>query len=347
MFERYETFILSNKSQVNAIENGLRTLTYILPGRFSDAELPSEALYSLLNLVGLYHDKILDNSKNNETERDDKNVFNRYTRSLIQTSNLYKQFAYALSLIEYTEVLMEMLYIKRYGQKGKYKLISLIELIKMLLKLALFKLSKNRTLLASAHPERDRMANENENAKATDKGLWEGKRTGYKHKNITSITRESNINGFLISKVLNKDSARKSESLVSKLFSFGKYAEWLYIIRPFIYVCMLHKFGHKSWKPWLLSLGLEIISFQLKEQYNKDVIGEEDLSSLEIEERKRRKYALLYYLLKSPFFALYTKIFMLKFSDFASNRFLISFFAGMLKDYIPLWEKYYFYSSGP
>ncbi|KAI9310458.1 hypothetical protein BX666DRAFT_2006298 [Dichotomocladium elegans] len=39
---QYEDFLLKNASQITGIEGTLRSLTYILPGRFHDAELASQ-----------------------------------------------------------------------------------------------------------------------------------------------------------------------------------------------------------------------------------------------------------------------------------------------------------------
>lgn len=59
MLRWYENFLLSNASQITAVESSLRSVTYFLPGRFPDSELAGEAIYSALNLLGLYHDSIL------------------------------------------------------------------------------------------------------------------------------------------------------------------------------------------------------------------------------------------------------------------------------------------------
>jgi peroxin-16 len=39
MLQWYESFLLSNASQITAVESSLRSITYFLPGRFPDAEL--------------------------------------------------------------------------------------------------------------------------------------------------------------------------------------------------------------------------------------------------------------------------------------------------------------------
>ncbi|WVQ99914.1 hypothetical protein IAU59_007057 [Kwoniella sp. CBS 9459] len=55
----YHSLLLSNLSTVQTIESGLSNVTWLLPGRFEDAELASEGLYALLNVVSGYHDSIL------------------------------------------------------------------------------------------------------------------------------------------------------------------------------------------------------------------------------------------------------------------------------------------------
>lgn len=40
---RYEAFLVNNVSAISSVESTLRSVTWILPGRFKDAELTSEA----------------------------------------------------------------------------------------------------------------------------------------------------------------------------------------------------------------------------------------------------------------------------------------------------------------
>lgn len=42
-FARYEAFLVNNVSVISSLESSLRSVTWILPGRFKDAELASEA----------------------------------------------------------------------------------------------------------------------------------------------------------------------------------------------------------------------------------------------------------------------------------------------------------------
>ena len=43
---RYESFLIHNGSTISSLESTLRSVTWLLPGRFKDAELVSEARQS-------------------------------------------------------------------------------------------------------------------------------------------------------------------------------------------------------------------------------------------------------------------------------------------------------------
>ena len=59
VWKAYEAFLLSNASQITAVESSLRSITYILPGRFKDAELAGEAIYTAVQVLSMYHDSVL------------------------------------------------------------------------------------------------------------------------------------------------------------------------------------------------------------------------------------------------------------------------------------------------
>lgn len=44
---RYESFLIQNVSTISSLESTLRSVTWLLPGRFKDAELVSEACQSV------------------------------------------------------------------------------------------------------------------------------------------------------------------------------------------------------------------------------------------------------------------------------------------------------------
>ena len=44
----YDSFLVNNVSTISTVESSLRSITWLLPGRFKDAELASEARQSIL-----------------------------------------------------------------------------------------------------------------------------------------------------------------------------------------------------------------------------------------------------------------------------------------------------------
>jgi peroxin-16 len=94
--------------------------------------------------------------------------------------------------------------------------------------------------------------------------------------------------------------------LILPLSGWRQYSEYIYILRPLIYVLSIRKFGKNSYAPWVLSLATEVgclmTNFDLKTLTYKH-----SLTALEKEEVKRRRYLFLYYLLRSPFYNDFTK----------------------------------------
>ena len=58
---RYELWLRDNQKVVLPLLDGLRTLTVFLPGRFQPGgQLSSEGIYTLMNVIQVYHESILD-----------------------------------------------------------------------------------------------------------------------------------------------------------------------------------------------------------------------------------------------------------------------------------------------
>ncbi|GAA6028813.1 hypothetical protein JCM8097_007408 [Rhodosporidiobolus ruineniae] len=153
----YEEKLLANSSQVASIESSLRTLTWFLPGRFHDAELASEALYSALNLLGLYHDSILHRAASSLPAplRPPSSSHTRYTRHYTTHSKPYNLLAHALSSVQALELLLEMLARKRKGRKTAEKTVIALEAIKAVLRLGLMGATKGRTGVQPPVAERE------------------------------------------------------------------------------------------------------------------------------------------------------------------------------------------------
>ncbi|KAJ8563479.1 hypothetical protein K7X08_031931 [Anisodus acutangulus] len=97
---------------------------------------------------------------------------------------------------------------------------------------------------------------------------------------------------------------------------FSVTGEFLFIIRPLIYVLLMRKYGTRSWFPWCVSLAVDLIgnsilSVTLMSQHSGK---KQQLQSSESEkdELKRRRMLWALYLMWDPLFTKYTRYIMCK-----------------------------------
>ncbi|KAG0240279.1 Peroxisomal membrane protein pex16 [Mortierella sp. GBA43] len=318
--KKYESFICKNATQVSSIESTLRSLTYILPGRFDDSDLASEALFSTVNLLGIYHDTILTKHVASlpAAHRPAPSALNRYTRDWQNSSPIYKRIVLVLTIIQYTEVLIEMSIQKKWGQQYKWRVITALEAIKAFGRLGLMRITSNRMIMYPVHTERDvdpsTLADLTEANLSVKESHWVGTRTGSTRLQLSAVqkangkSKNSDVTEFLLSKVLTADVVRKPRDLVGMLRGIGAIGEYLFILRPLIYVLAMRKYGQKSWYPWFLSLAIELTSRRcIKHGFAGRGSRCASGTPLEKDEMKRRLWLLLYYVLRSPFYDRFTK----------------------------------------
>lgn len=339
--QKYENFVIQNADQINNLESAIRSMTYILPGKYKNTEFISEAVYGVLNMVSLYHDSILASKiKSNRAI-----PFNRYSRYMLNSSKYYKRIAYFLTIIQSIEGLIEIGVQKRYGEKLKYKIVTQIEVIKACCRMILVYLSSNRMLLSSPLPE----TNINPNTVSMviseeNKNTWVGPRTGKKIKNINTlkaIRNPQNITDYVMTQALNPDTACDANYLVKPLSKLRTLGELIYILRPVVYIILLRKYGKQSWKPWLVSLMLESFSYTL----STDIVFNTQLTKLEQKEYKRRLYLLKYYLIRKPLFDDITKPYINSLVNTVKKIPIISLVSGILEYNLHNWDNNYFATS--
>nr|CAG8529790.1 15076_t:CDS:10 [Entrophospora candida] len=374
LLKKYENFILTNASQISSIESSLKTLTYVLPGRFADAEFASEALFSALSLIGLYHDSILVRAleKLPPYKKPKPSPHNRYTKYWLDSSKTYQYSSFALTLLQNTEVLLEMGIQKKLGKEVKWKYIGTIELMKMVCRIILLYKTHGRAVVYPQIPGREidphifnpeEAKNNNNNYASpsyfpTEKSTndfncieskesesWVGRNTNHRYDSISTVfhnnrySHTSDINNYLMNKVLLIEDVEKPPELVHKLYGLGIISELLYIIRPLIYVLTLRKYGNKSWKPWLLSIIIEVYTRILTNYFHKKISdGSHRLTSVEKDEEKRRIKQLFLYILRGPFYEKITRPKIDKICQSVGNKPILSLFGGILRDYQPIWE---------
>ncbi|KAI9836134.1 MAG: Peroxisomal membrane protein pex16 [Thelocarpon superellum] len=361
----YEDFVTKNASSVSQIESALRSLTYIIPGRFRESELASESLHSGIQLLSLYHDSLLAKAVSRLPlgQRPHSTPHNRYTRYWTARSPLYARLAQMIQVVQYTELLLEMAAARR-GNKARWRAVVLLEMIKAICRLLLLRVTKSRPLLSPPLPEREVDPRTLEEPRSEEEELeedgmpsrstssdeqgWTMPRTGLR---LPGLPNSQDITSYLLARVLTADDIKPPKSLLHRTSGRGQAAEILYILRPVIYALAMQYWSSRaepkqrsSWKPWLIGLGIEYGARQLAKADFQDRVagGLRGMTGLEREELRRRRWAMGWWALRGAFYDNVTKSWLNGLTNNLRNKPLLNMVGGVIEDYEFLWENYHF-----
>ncbi|KAK0669231.1 peroxisome membrane protein [Cercophora samala] len=365
-FHMYDDFITKNSHQVSQIESTLRSLTYIIPGRFRDAEIASESIHSGVQLLSLYHDTLLSRAATlsklplSSLPRA-PSPQSRYTKFWTLKSAFYRRVAYVLQIVNYVQLLCEMS-AKRRGERVRWNVVVLLEAIKAFCKLLLLRITKSRPLLTPVLPEREPIPDEapedpeeaelralgedDEDRKGFGNGSvgaplrkgvgpngeWTMPRTGM---SLPTLPAPGDTSGYLLSRVLTADDIKPASNLLNRLQGTAQLAEVLHILAPLVFAIALarSKDKRKSWAPWVLGVGTELAARQLRDRGLRT-------TPLEREEWSRRGWAMGWWAMRGAFYQNVTKGVV----GGVRSR-MPGLLAGIIEDYEYLWENYYFSTS--
>lgn len=346
--KKYRRFVLHNPETISKIESVLRALSYILSGRFGASEALSELVFSASQLLTLLNDGIFREGKSKVTC--DVTCVKRH-RILLW-----------LTVVEYLEVFIELGASRLWGEAGKWIIVVILQIAKAALRFVLlfkYKSGVQRTPLippfdrsnllkceeavdedstnagSGEELEEAQPEEEDEQTDAVPAGsVWRGARSGRLVRSLSATSSGSSRSW----KLPKETSESKRVFQPTDLSNRRLFAESLYICRPLIHITSMFVFGQASWKPWLLSCGVDVTSLA--------AMGDSsDFSEEERSELSRRTLLLLFYLLRSPFYDTYSKTRILGFLKFMSDTVPgLSFALNPLLDYLPTWQKIYFYN---
>ncbi|KAH6642559.1 peroxisomal membrane protein pex16 [Boeremia exigua] len=353
----YSDFITKNSSAVTQIESALRSLTYIIPGRYRESEIASESLHCGVQCLSLYHDTLLAKAMAQMpgTRRHVLTPHHRYTKFWTEKSPTYKRIATVLQMIQYTELLWEMA-AKRKGEKMRWRVVVLLEIIKAVCRLLLLRLTNSRPLLSPPLPQREIDPSSLEDSSASADGMdtppsersveaenWTMPRTGL---SMPSLPDTSDISSYLLSKVLTADDIKPPKALLHRVSGKGELAEALYILRPVAYALAMQHFSgdRKSWRPWLIGVSIEYGARQLaKKDFQERLAGGlRGLTGLERDELKKRAWALGWWTMRGAFYENITKSWIHAITRKLKSKPLLDIAGGVIEDYEFLWDQYYF-----
>lgn len=279
-------------------------------------------MYSASNLLVLLNDGIL----------------RKELRKKLPVSLSHQKLLTWLSVLECVEVFMEMGATKVWGEVGRWLVIALIQLAKAVLRM--FLLIWFKAGLQTSPPivpldrETQAQSQDGDHSAGSQEQSYVGKRSN-------RVVRTLQNTPSLHSRHWGAPQQREELGVTPTPLGLQEtIAESLYIARPLLHLLSLGLWGQRSWTPWLLSGVVDVTSLSL-------LSDRKGLTRRERLELRRRTTLLLYYLLRSPFYDRFSEAKILFLLQLLADHIPgIGLVTRPLMDYLPNWQKIYFYSWG-
>lgn len=328
LFASYKKWVSKNPLLASDYETAAKWVSYFVAGRVNDSHILSELIYSLSNLLVLFNDRVI-------------------TAALkLELPNSGDRLRLWLTIIEYSEVFMELSAKKVWGNSGRWLVIIAIQVFKCLSRLLLVYHHKESII---QHPPISVLQR-----KEMEKNIRENGAAELAQAQLDDISFPLMRSGKVIRKInatqlgnrtwkpiesTNLDNSM--QTIEQALAGQQLIAETVYIFKPLVHLGSMACFGKHTWKPWALSLLLDLGSLHL---YANGKNMKNSLTNKQKLQISRRYVALLLYLLRSPFYERHSKGRIEALLIAISNSVpLAALICTPLRKYLPFWQSNYFY----
>lgn len=331
LITRYEDAVVKDPSLATRVETGLKLISYMMPGRLGITKDLSEFAYCISNLFTLLNDFIIASRCPSAS-------------SVNKLSSHHRYLLWSISVIECIEVVLELIGEYFWREPGKWMTIIISRIIKATLQCIVIFTYKSQLLNSPAVPTIDRTKVRPVPSDITlppdgKSVAYRGTRTGTV---IRSIHSDPGIPyselPYFMSLGSSDEEQNDKRGGVKHLVIRTLLAELLHISRPLVHIFSMMVFQQSSWKPWLISLLMDVISLHLHGgllKYKKNSESSEIL---------RRRVVLLLFLLRSPFYDQYTKNTLMSFLKYLSQHLpLVHWILDPIAEYLPIWQQIYSY----
>ncbi|KAL7412516.1 peroxisome membrane protein [Mrakia frigida] len=364
LISAYSKFLIHNASTVSSVESAIRSATYLLPGRFEGAEIASEGVHSLLSLLSSIHTSLLNTHLSTlplsqRPQLPPPSPHERYTRAWSRDSPLYRYAARALVVLGHVQLLGEMFALRGAGKGAspedalkrrnrRWKWLVGVEGVKTLLRLILLVLTR-RPLIHPPLPQSTFDPSILLPPPSTSPSTAAPPPV---------IISKDPVGEILLPKTLFVGSLTPGKELVRPLRSGREVmGESLWAARGLIYVLMLK--SSSPTLPVLISFLSQLLSRQLlnplppKPTHAANPLAPfppppsptPTFTTVEREERARRSRAMGAFLFRGAVWEGITKPTLEAVARKTSKIPLIGMMGGVLGDYLPLVDEYYYYTA--
>ncbi|CAL1676067.1 unnamed protein product [Lasius platythorax] len=317
----YKKWIVANPHLLSDIEATVRCLSYFSFGQLRNSSLAVELIYSMPNLIVLCNDLLMYSSKCKD----------------LKIPQFESKIKIWLTVVEYTETLLEVSAEKLWGAKGKWLIIIIIQLFKTILRLLSIHVYKERVTKSPATPPLNREKfNKVVNSIQSKEGFTL-KRSGTVIRSIKhSVPIEMRTWKPLPSNTDENENLTKNQESEKIL----KLAESLYVTKPLLHLGCMYITNKKHWPPWMLSFIIDVVSLNIFNRCAPKAL----FSKEEEEELVRRRLSLLLYILRSPFYDKYSRVKINALLDVLSTSVpFAKLLTNTVKKNLPYMQSMYFY----
>ncbi|KAF5308853.1 hypothetical protein FQR65_LT00553 [Abscondita terminalis] len=326
VYTLYKNWVTKNPQTTSEFETTVKWISYFIAGRVNNSQIVSELVYSLSNLLVLFNDRLISHSQPN------------------QSKTPAERLKVWLTVIEYAEVFLELSALKVWGNTGKWLVIVCIQVFKCLSRMLLLFHYKENIIQHPPIPVLQRSCIDTKSSG-----------DGFQQLQSHSISFTLKHSGRVIRKVdsappvafrswkpLEQVPCDNTQAIQQSLLDKQIIAETLYVIKPILHLGSAAIFGNNTWKPWMLSLALDLYSLRLYRYCFKSDFN--SLSKTQKMQISRRTVVLLLYLLRSPFYEKHSRERIETVLKSISNKVpLARLLCIPLLQYLPFWQRTYFY----
>lgn len=355
LMDAYKLWVRKNREFVHSLESLANGITWLLPERFSNTEIGPEAVYAFLGILSAVNQHIIDTAPSRSHPQG-------------QGGSSFP-WSLCISTLKDLETVVEVTAQHFYGEDGKWNLIAVMEAMKAMVRLALFRDSGYKMLLQGGE-----VANVEKKARNVA-GIHPGYRGSERFEGANGFVPQNMEERVMSALSRFGDDAKMSRLRWNSASADTKHArlmekptfsslwsqkgihgrlflsgELLFIVRPLVYVLLIRKYGIRSWRPWLLSLAMDLTGMSILSRAINPSLGDGEqiyqVSPCEKDEIKRRKLIWALYIMRDPFFSEYTKHRLEKTDTYLRNVPVIGFFTGKLVELVIGAQTRYTYTSG-